>query len=110
MSEFLVAEGPFRNFNLSPCFAFSDICVKMSSQPQAVATGSDGYTIVACLKEVLVLQNGHLLTSCPIKFEPSSVTIHPSQSEVAVGGKVGVLYIASGESGSPVSQNSCSKN
>lgn len=66
--------------------SYSDMVVKMSSQPQGVAAGADGLVVVACLNEIVVLQNGRLMYTETVKYEPSSVSIHPGQSEVAVGG------------------------
>lgn len=65
----------------------SDEAVKMSSQPQQVAVSADGYVAVACLNEIVILQNGRLLCTEAVKYEPSSVSISPNQTEVAVGGK-----------------------
>ena len=58
----------------------------MSSQPQCVATSPSGYTAVACLGEIMLLQNGRLVCSKTVGFSPSSVSIHPNEVELAVGG------------------------
>lgn len=60
--------------------------MKMSSQPQDIASSAGGYTTIACLNEIMVLQNGRLLFTKTVDYEPSCIDIHPGQSEVAVGG------------------------
>lgn len=58
----------------------------MGSQPQCVATSADGHIVVACMQSVNIIQNGQLLFKQDVKYEPKCVAIHPSQSEIAVGG------------------------
>ena len=77
-----------------PMACCSDVVIKMNSQPQQVSSRDDGYVAVACINEILILQNGQLLCKETVKYEPSSISLHPSQLEVAVGGaKVSVSSI-----------------
>ncbi|KAF6021051.1 WDR1 [Bugula neritina] len=80
--------------------SYSDISIAMGSQPQCVATSADGHIVVACLQSVNIIQNGQLLFKQDVKYEPKCVAIHPSQSEIAVGGgqdsKIHIYSLTSG--------------
>jgi len=65
--------------------SYNDNSVAMSSQPKGIASGGD-YTVVACVNEVLVLENGRLLFTQKADYEPTCVTINANQTEIAVGG------------------------
>ena len=58
----------------------------MSSQPQSIASSGD-YTVVACVNEVVVLENGRLLFTENVKYDPKCVAINSSQTAIAVGGE-----------------------
>lgn len=75
-------------FSCMSLSCFRDVSVKMSSQPQAIATSPDGYTAIACLNEIMLLQNGRMVCNKSVKFSPTCVAIHPNQTELAVGGQV----------------------
>jgi WD repeat-containing protein 1 (actin-interacting protein 1) len=59
--------------------------VKLGSQPRGMDT-KDGVIVVGCVKEISVVQGGRKVSSLPVDFEPSSVSINKSSGDVAVGG------------------------
>ncbi|XP_078354362.1 WD repeat-containing protein 1-B-like [Oculina patagonica] len=67
--------------------------VGMGSQPMGIDCGIDGLTVVACLKDIAVLQDGNPVFSLPVEFEPQCTAVHPGQTEVAVGGKTNEIHI-----------------
>lgn len=60
--------------------------LKVSAQPKGVAVLKDSSSIiVAGVNELFVYDGQQLKTSLKIKYESSSVDVHPSDNEVAVG-------------------------
>lgn len=61
----------------------------LESQPKAIATNKAGNIIVAaCFNHIIVLEDGAVVNSLGVDFEPLSVSIHPASTEVAVGGNL----------------------
>ncbi|XP_055927392.1 actin-interacting protein 1-like isoform X2 [Argiope bruennichi] len=60
--------------------------IKFDSQPRSVACGKDGTILVACLNEICIVEGNSKTTSFPIDFEGTSISVHPTESDVAVGG------------------------
>ncbi|KAG8198510.1 hypothetical protein JTE90_017375 [Oedothorax gibbosus] len=66
--------------------------VKFDSQPRHVCLCPHGVgdgqetVLVACVKEVCVVQGSKKLSSFPIDYEGTSVAAHPTENDVAVGG------------------------
>ena len=56
--------------------------------PSGLSVGGDGYSIVTTNKEVVVAHNGQRVSSFSPSYQPVTTAFHPSQNEVAVGGKV----------------------
>lgn len=59
--------------------------VNLGSQPRGMDIKGDT-TVVSCVNEISVVQGGRKVSSLPISFEPSSVSISPDSDDVAVGG------------------------
>ncbi|XP_059472949.1 actin-interacting protein 1 isoform X1 [Neocloeon triangulifer] len=59
--------------------------VKLGSQPRGMdVKGST--VVVGCIKDVSVVEGGRKVSSLPVDYEPSSVSINQSTGDVAVGG------------------------
>ena len=56
--------------------------------PTAVAVNSDGLSLVATQTELFLVKDNQRLSSLPIDYEALSVSFHPTNGQVAVGGKV----------------------
>lgn len=86
----------------APSKAYTGVDTKLASQPRGM--GLKGDTIVtASVKEITVIQNGSKVSSLPINFESSCVSLSPQDGEtyVAIGGatdnKVHVYDLVNGQ-------------
>ncbi|PNF17233.1 hypothetical protein B7P43_G05228 [Cryptotermes secundus] len=59
--------------------------IKLDSQPRGMDV-KDDTIITASVKEISVLQGGRKVTSLPVAYEPSCVSINSTHPDVAVGG------------------------
>ncbi|CAB3361024.1 Hypothetical predicted protein [Cloeon dipterum] len=59
--------------------------VKLGSQPRGMDV-KGSVAVVGCIKEVCVVDGGRKVSSVPVSYEPSSVSINQSNGDVAVGG------------------------
>lgn len=66
--------------------------VGMRSQPMGI-DAKDGLTVVACINDIAVLQDGNAVFSLSVEFEPQCTAVHPGKTDVAVGGKTNEIYI-----------------
>ena len=57
--------------------------------PSGLAVGRDGLAVITTNLDVLVARDGTKVSSLSVDYEPVCVAFHPSEPEVAVGGKVG---------------------
>ncbi|KAK3751361.1 hypothetical protein QZH41_009304, partial [Actinostola sp. cb2023] len=64
----------------------SDV-VSLGGQPMAFCIGKDGLVVVGLERQVLVIRNKKVVSNFKVPFDTSSVSVHPGQSEVAVGSK-----------------------
>lgn len=71
--------------------------VSFDAQPISLAVGKDGLALVCCVdKTIVVSRNGRKVSSKKFEFQPSCVSLHPNQTEIAVGnGTEGELHIYS---------------
>lgn len=66
---------------------YTDVVVKLNCQPRGLAILREQNIIVlACVKEITVVQDHKKVFSLPIKYEASCVAANPETLEVAVGG------------------------
>ena len=67
--------------------------------PRAMATKplnskmTTTYVAVACMKDVVIVKDGRIVSSINVGYEPASVAIHPAGNELAVGGSSVNLFI-----------------
>ncbi|CAH4027423.1 unnamed protein product [Pieris brassicae] len=74
--------------------SYSDQAVTLGAQPRALdQLLDDDITIVATVKELIVLSGGTKKSTVPIKYEPSCVTINHQTKHVAVGGDDSKVHI-----------------
>jgi len=67
--------------------------VALGSQPRGMDLKGDRI-VAGCVRDIVVVQGGRKLSSLPVSFEPSSVSINSQTDDVAVGGsdsKVSIL-------------------
>jgi len=62
-----------------------DLITKMDSQPQRVAAGSNGVSVVACAESVVLLRDEKIVQVYQVKYEPKCVDINIALNKVAVG-------------------------
>jgi len=65
--------------------SYQNECVKLPSQPQAIAAGNLGFVVVACLNEVVCIQDGKIVNSYKTDVENFSVNINADLGKVCVG-------------------------
>lgn len=62
------------------------------SQPRGLDVSKDGsLVVIACFNHIVVMLDGEVANTMDVDFEPTSVSIHPSKSEFAVGGSLDQL-------------------
>ncbi|XP_064465602.1 actin-interacting protein 1-like isoform X1 [Ornithodoros turicata] len=80
--------------------AYTDLNLKMNSQPRGIATVDGNLVVVAGMTDITMIENGRKVSSTPIDYEASSVSLHPKEADVAVGGttdqKVHVYILTGG--------------
>ncbi|XP_013397813.1 actin-interacting protein 1 [Lingula anatina] len=67
--------------------------IKVDSQPQMISAVDRNLTIVACTNEIVVLRDGRIVYIEKVNYEPTSVSLHPGKSLVAVGAKDHKVHI-----------------
>ncbi|CAN7990105.1 unnamed protein product [Ixodes hexagonus] len=65
---------------------YSNLSIKMDSQPRGMATADGNLVVVADIDDISLIENNLKVATYPIDYEASSVTIHPKEPEIAVGG------------------------
>lgn len=65
---------------------FTTFDLKMESQPRGLTVTEDDIILVAGINDISVISNAQNMNSFPVDFEPSSISIHPKEPDVAVGG------------------------
>jgi WD40 repeat protein len=68
--------------------------IKLPSLPKGVDSAG-ALTVAACVNEVVVLRDGHIVCSQKVTYEPQCVAISPSQSDIAVGGADNKIHVYS---------------
>jgi len=61
--------------------------------PTGLAISSDGLAVITTLQEVIVARDGERVSSLSVSYTPQATSFHPSQPEVAIGGKDQVVYV-----------------
>ncbi|CAH0731356.1 unnamed protein product, partial [Brenthis ino] len=81
--------------------SYTSEAITLGSQPRALDhLPEEDLTIVATVKELIVLVGGSKKSTLPLSYEPSCVTINPNVRHVAVGGddsKVHIYSLSGGE-------------
>ncbi|XP_069782091.1 WD repeat-containing protein 1 [Narcine bancroftii] len=68
--------------------------VKLDSQPKNLAVGPGGYTVVACIDQIVLMKDKKKVFAIGnLGYEPENVAIHPQGESVAVGTKDGKVYL-----------------
>ncbi|KXJ27431.1 WD repeat-containing protein 1-B [Exaiptasia diaphana] len=62
----------------------SDV-VALGGQVKGFSCGKDGLVVVSLEREVLVIRDKKVVSRLKVSYETSSVSVHPGQSEVAIG-------------------------
>jgi len=65
--------------------SFTNTNIKLSSQPRGLA-GHGSTLVVPCEKEIVVIENGRIVNSLSVGFEPSCASMNGDHPDVAVGG------------------------
>lgn len=66
---------------------YTDFVVKLNCQPRGLAIfRKENIIVVACVKEITLVQDNKKIFSLPIKYEASSVCANADTLELAVGG------------------------
>lgn len=66
---------------------YTDVSLKLSCQPRGMDVfKEDNILIVACQKDITVVQDNRKASTLPINFESSSIAANPETKEIAVGG------------------------
>ncbi|XP_072933170.1 actin-interacting protein 1 [Epargyreus clarus] len=74
--------------------AYTDEAMPLGSQPRAMDHMiEEDLTIVATVKEIIVISGGSKQSTLPINYEPACVAIDPKTKHVAVGGADSKVHI-----------------
>lgn len=75
---------------------YTDQTVKLNSQPRGLDIFREqNIVVLACQKEITVVQDKRVASNLPISFEASSVSVNPDTMEVAVAGDDSKVHIYS---------------
>lgn len=75
---------------------YTDGTVKLNSQPRGLDIFREqNIVVLACQKEITVVQDKRVVSNLPISFEASSVAVNPDTMDVAVGGDDSKVHIYS---------------
>ncbi len=75
---------------------YTDGTVKLNSQPRGLDIFREqNIVILACQKEITVVQDKRVASNLPIPFEASSISVNPDTMDVAVGGDDSKVHIYS---------------
>nr|CAD7434566.1 unnamed protein product [Timema monikensis] len=72
--------------------SYTQVDIKLGSQPRSMDVKGD-FIVVASVKELSVVQDGHKVSVLPVSYEPSCVSFDKDHLEVAVGGSVDNKFI-----------------
>lgn len=73
---------------------YSDVSVKLSCQPRGMDIFREqNIVIVACVKEITVIQDNRKVSALPINYEASSLAANAEKLEIAVGGDDSKVHI-----------------
>jgi WD repeat-containing protein 1 (actin-interacting protein 1) len=67
--------------------------IKLNSQPQAIDTGFNGISVIACINQLVLVRNREKIGTFNIDYEATSVSIAIGINHVAVGGKDRKVHI-----------------
>lgn len=97
--------GDLVSCGMDDTLRFTNVCkkeynaqdtVKLDVQPQSLAVGPGGYTVVVCMEQIVLLkdkQKVYLLEN--LNYKAQVVAIHPGGVTVAVGGEDGKVHMYS---------------
>lgn len=75
---------------------YTDLSLKLSCQPRGMDIFREqNIIIIACVKEIAVLQDHRKVSSVPISYEASSLSANSEKMEIAVGGDDSKVHIYS---------------
>jgi len=66
--------------------------IKMPSQPKGISA-HNGLVAVACVNDIVLIREDHVVFGQKVKFEPLSCAIHPGQHQLAFGGNDEKVHI-----------------
>lgn len=73
---------------------YTGVDLKLPCQPRGMdVLKTENIIVVGCVKEIIVAQENRKVSSLPIKYEASSVSINSETREVAVGGDDNKIHI-----------------
>ncbi len=81
----------FRYYMLFPSSPSAQSLNTPDRDPSGLAVGHDGLAVITTNLDVIVARDGTKVSSLSVDYEPVCVAFHPSEPEVAVGGKVGEI-------------------
>ncbi|XP_028391390.1 WD repeat-containing protein 1-like [Dendronephthya gigantea] len=65
---------------------YSGDSIAFDAQPINLAVGKDGLAMIICVDQTIVVtRNGKKVASKKFDFQPSAASIHPNQTEIAIG-------------------------
>ena len=65
--------------------------------PKDAAVARDGTAVVATNSMLVLIRDNKRVSDLPVFYDPVSADMHPTKPEVAVGGKVSVLWCSAGK-------------
>ncbi|XP_076372286.1 actin-interacting protein 1 flr [Tachypleus tridentatus] len=65
---------------------YNTLEVKTDSQPKGIAATDGDVLIVAEYNDITIMDHGQKKSCLPVEYEPSCVSVHPVETDVAVGG------------------------
>jgi hypothetical protein len=62
----------------------------LEKTPQSIAVGQKNKSLIlaATLDSVVVIKDGKIASTTPVKYQPTSIALSVDETQVAVGGKV----------------------
>jgi len=80
--------------------------IKLEKTPQSIAVGQKNKSLIlaATLDSVVVIKDGKIASTTPVKYQPTSIALSVDETQVAVGGKDNVIHLY-GLSGTSLSES-----
>uniref|UniRef100_UPI00358DF9B6 WD repeat-containing protein 1 n=1 Tax=Myxine glutinosa TaxID=7769 RepID=UPI00358DF9B6 len=89
-------DDTLRFSGLSPPTFHAEDMLRLEKQPNSLAVGPDGYAVVLCIEQLVLLKNRKKVYTLSIEdYAPQDVDLHPSGDTVAVGGDDSKVHLYS---------------